>query len=35
MWKLNPYDRKANLQVFKENDYIYLLKEALKEKFDE
>jgi len=29
------YDRKANLLVFNKDDYIYLLKEPLRGKFDE
>jgi len=29
------YDPKANPQVFKENDYVYLLKKTSKGKFDE
>jgi len=29
------YDRKANPQAFNKHDYVYLLKEPLKGKFDE
>jgi len=29
------YDYKANLQVFKENDYVYLLKKRSEGKFNE
>jgi len=29
------YDRKANPQAFNKDDYVYLLKEPLKGKFDE
>jgi len=29
------YDRKVNPQVFNKDDYIYLLKEPLRGKFDE
>jgi len=29
------YNHKVNLQVFKENDYVYLLKKPLRDKFNE
>jgi len=29
------YDRKVNPQIFNKDDYVYLLKEPLKGKFDE
>jgi len=29
------YDRKTNPQVFNKDDYVYLLKELLRDKFDE